>query len=145
VILLSMEVGMKRGLIFLFIAAVALISMGMGGLGGQPEGSVPETDVRIQANVTDRSGINTSLNQFSMDGKTYLDAWRGQGKLTIPFQHIETISFGEIKGDEVKVEAKLKSGNVLTLAVRARALFYGSTGFGAFQIKSRDVASIDFP
>ncbi len=136
---------MKRGLFFLFIVAVALISMGMGGLGGQPEGSVPETDIRIQANVKDRSGITTSLNQFSMDGKTYLDAWRGQGKLTIPFQHIETISFGEIKGDEVKVEAKLKSGNVMTLAVRARALFYGSTGFGAFQIKSRDVATIDFP
>lgn len=136
---------MKRGLIFLLIAVVALFSMGMGGLGGQPEGSVPETDVRIQANVKDRSGITTSLNQFSMDGKTYLDAWRGQGKLTIPFQHIETISFGEIKGDEVKVEAKLKSGNVMTLAVRTRALFYGSTGFGAFQIKSRDVASIDFP
>jgi hypothetical protein len=140
-----MEVGMKRGLFFLFIVAAALISMGMGGLGGQPEGSVPETDILIQANVKDRSGITTSLNQFSMDGKTSLDAWRGQGKLTIPFQHIETISFGEIKGDEVKVEAKLKSGNVMTLAVRARALFYGSTGFGAFQIKSRDVATIDFP
>jgi len=136
---------MKRGLFFLFIVAAALISMGMGGLGGQPEGSVPETDILIQANVKDRSGITTSLNQFSMDGKTSLDAWRGQGKLTIPFQHIETISFGEIKGDEVKVEAKLKSGNVMTLAVRARALFYGSTGFGAFQIKSRDVATIDFP
>lgn len=136
---------MKRGLIFLLIAAVALLSMGMGGLGGQPEGSVPETDVRIQASVKDRSGISTSLNQFSMDGKTYLDAWRGQGKLTIPFQHIETISFGEIKGDEVKVEAKLKSGNVMSLGVRARSLFYGSTGFGAFQIKARDVASIDFP
>lgn len=136
---------MKRGLIFLFIAAVALISLGMGGLGGQPEGSVPETDISIQANIKDRSGITTSLNQFSMDGKTYLDAWRGQGKLTIPFQHIEAISFGEIKGDEVMVEAKLKSGNVMTLAVRPRALFYGSTGFGAFQIKSRDVASIDFP
>lgn len=136
---------MKRGWIVVLIAAVALLCMGMGGLGGHPEGTVPETDVRIQADVSDRSGTTTSLNQFSMDGKTYLDAWRGQGKLTIPFQHIDTVSFGEIRGDEVNVEVKLKSGNVMTLAIRARAQFYGSTGFGAFQIKSRDVARLDFP
>jgi hypothetical protein len=140
-----MEVGMKRGLTLVLLLMVALLCMGMGGLGGQPEGTVPETDVRIQADITDRSGFTTSLNQFSMDGKTYLDAWRGQGKLTIPFQQIDTISFGETKGIEVTVDAKLKSGNVMTLTIRSRAQFYGSTGFGAFQIKSRDVASIDFP
>ena len=136
---------MKRGLIYFLILGAAMVCMGMGGLGGQPEGTVPETDVRIQAEIKDRSGTATSLNQFSMDGKTYLDAWRGQGKLTIPFQHIDTITFGELKGDEVAVDAKLKSGAVMTLTVRSRAQFYGSTGFGAFQIKSRDVARIDFP
>ena len=136
---------MKRGLTLVLLLMVALLCMGMGGLGGQPEGTVPETDVRFQADITDRSGFTTSLNQFSMDGKTYLDAWRGQGKLTIPFQQIDTISFGETKGIEVTVDAKLKSGNVMTLTIRSRAQFYGSTGFGAFQIKSRDVASIDFP
>lgn len=136
---------MKRGLISVLLAAVSMLCMGMGGLGGQPEGTIPETDVRIQANIKDRSGIVTSLNQFSMDGKTYLDAWRGQGKLTIPFQHIDTISFGKVKGDEVEVDATLKSGNVMTLTIRSRAQFYGSTGFGAFQIKSRDVSSINFP
>ncbi len=136
---------MKRGLTIFLLITVALFCMGMGGLGGQPEGTVPETDVRIQADVKDRSGITTSLNQFSMDGKTYLDAWRGQGKLTIPFQHIDTITFGDIKGSDVTVETKLKSGNVMTLTIRSRSQFYGSTGFGAFQIKSRDVALIDFP
>ncbi len=136
---------MKRGLIFLLILAVAMLCMGMGGLGGQPEGTVPDTEVRIQADIKDRSGITTNLSQFSMDGKTYLDAWRGQGKLTIPFQHIDTITFGKLKGGEVAVEAKLKSGVVMNLTVRSRAQFYGSTGFGAFQIKSRDVDIIDFP
>ena len=139
------EVSMKRGLIFVLFAVVAMLCMGMGGLGGAPEGTVPETDVRIQADIVDREGVKTSLNQFSMDGKTYLDAWRGKGKLTIPFQHIETISFGEVKGDVVVVEAKLKSGNVMTLTILARSQFYGSTGFGAFQVRSRDTASIDFP
>lgn len=136
---------MKRGLIFALLAAVALLCMGMGDLGGQPKGAVPETDVPVQAKIKDHQGITTSLEQFSMDGETYLDAWRGQGKLTIPFQNIDTLSFGERKGDEVKVEVKLKSGEIMSLSVPSRAKFYGSTGFGAFQIKSRDVDSIDFP
>ncbi|MBE0577421.1 MAG: hypothetical protein IH613_16190 [Desulfuromonadales bacterium] len=136
---------MKRGLIFALLAAVAMLCMGMGDLGGQPKGIVPETDVPIQAEIKDHKGITTSLEQFSMDGETYLDAWRGQGKLTIPFQNIDTLSFRELKGDEVKVDVKLKAGEIMSLTVRSRAKFYGSTGFGAFQIKSRDVDSIDFP
>lgn len=136
---------MKRGLFVVLLAVAALLCMGMGGLGGHPEGSVPETDVLIQADIKDHNGTATSLNQFSMDGKTYLDAWRGQGKLSIPFQNIDTIAFGERKGDEVKVEVKLKSGTVMSLSIRSSAQFYGSTGFGAFQIKSRDVDRIDFP
>lgn len=136
---------MKRSLIFLLIAAVAVLCMGMGGLGGQPEGSVPETDVLIQADVKDRRGTVTTLNQFSMDGKTYLDAWRGQGKLAVPFQQVARIAFGEVKGDEIRVEVRLKTGEVMGLTIRSRAQFYGATGFGAFQIKSRDVASIDLP
>jgi len=135
---------MKRVGILLLLIFVALACMGMGGLGGHPEGTVPETDVRIQADLQDRNGISTNLNQFSMDGKTFLVAYRGQGKLTIPFQHIDTLTFGDISGDELKVDAKLKSGNVMTLAVRTRSQFYGSTGFGAFQIQAKDVYSIDF-
>lgn len=136
---------MKRGLILLVMAAVALVCMGMGGLGGQPEGSVPETDINIQAQVKDRDGTMISLNQFSLDGKTFLEALRGRGKLSIPFQQIDIITFGEVKGDRVLVDVRLKSGEVLALTIRSRAQFYGSTGFGAFQITSRDLASIDLP
>lgn len=136
---------MKRGLAFLLLIIVALLCMGMGGLGGHPEGTVPETDIRIQADIKDRDGITTSLNQFSMNGKTFLDTQRGQGQLTIPFQHIDTVTFSEVREEELKVDVKLKSGNVMTLAIFSDAEFYGSTGYGAFQIKAKDVYSIDFP
>ena len=136
---------MKRGLILLLLMLIALPCMGMGGLSGSPEGTVPETDVRIQADLKDRDGISTSLNQFSMNGKTFLDTLRGQGQLTIPFQHIDTVTFTEVRDEELKVDVKLKSGNVMTLAIVSDAKFYGSTGYGAFQIKAKDVYSIDFP
>lgn len=135
---------MSRHIVIL-IVVLAIFCMGMGGLGGHPEGTVPKTEVRIQAELQDRNGISTNLNQFSMDGKTSLVAFRGKGTLTIPFEQIDTITFGDVSGDELKVDAKLKSGNVLTLAVRPRAQFYGSTGYGAFEIPAQDVYSIDFP
>jgi len=136
---------MKRGAKFLLLLMVAFLCMGMGGLGGHPEGTVPETEVHIQADIKDRDGISTNLNQFSMNGKTFLDALRGQGQLTIPFQHIDTITFSEVRKEELKVDVKLKSGAVMTLTIHTDAKFYGSTGFGAFQIKAKDVYSIDFP
>jgi hypothetical protein len=142
---MNMEVSMKRGLFLLVAASVALLCLGMGGLGGQPGGSVPETEINIQAQVKDRVGTVTDLNQFSMDGKTYLEAWHGKGKLSIPFQQVGTITFGEIRGDAVMAEVRLKSGEAISLSIRSRAQFYGSTGFGAFQIASRDVASIAIP
>jgi len=43
------------------------------------------------------------------------------------------------------LDVSLKSGETIKLTTRSRAQFYGSTGFGAFQIASRDVASIAIP
>jgi len=136
---------MKHGARLVLMLVVAILCMGMGGLGGQPEGTIPETDVNIQAEVKDRGGVVTTLENFSMSGKTSLDAWRGQGHLTIPFKNIDMVTFGDNKGDVVMVDVKLKTGETMTLKVRSRAQFYGSTGFGAFQIKSKDLALIDFP
>lgn len=136
---------MKRPVLLLLLLASVFICTGMGELGGQPEGTVPETDVRIEARVVDRSGTETSLNQFSMDGKTYLDAMRGSGQLTIPFQQLSLLTFGKVVGDDMTVQVKLKSGVDMDLKIRKRALFYGSTGYGAFVIKARDVARIEFP
>jgi len=140
-----MEADMTRGLRLVLVLIIAIFCTGMGGLGGQPEGTIPETDVNIQAEVKDRDGVTTSLEKFSMAGKISLDAWRGQGKLTIPFKNIDTITFGDNRGDAVMVDVKLKTGETMTLQVRSRAQFYGSTGFGAFQIKSKDLALIAFP
>ncbi len=136
---------MKRGASLVLMLVVAILCMGMGGLGGQPEGTIPETDVNIQAEVKDRDGVVTTLEKFSMAGKTSLDAWRGQGKLTIPFNNIDRVIFGDNKGDAVMVDVKLKTGETMMLRVRSRTQFYGSTGFGAFQIKSKDLALINFP
>lgn len=135
---------MNRAVTLVLLLVIATFCLGMGGLGGQPEGTIPETDVNINVEVKDRDGVTTSLENFSMAGKTSLDALRGQGKLTIPFANIDMVVFGDSHGDAVTVDVKLKTGESMVLKVRSRAQFYGSTGFGAFQIKSKDLALIDF-
>jgi hypothetical protein len=136
---------MKRLLLPVLILFVAVICLGMGELGGEPAGKVPETDVQITAEIVDRAGVETRLTQFSMDAKTYLDAQRGNGQMTIPFQELAAVTFGKANGDQLPVQVTLKSGQVLDLTVRKRAVFYGSTGFGTFVIKARDLARIKFP
>ena len=136
---------MRRFAWLVVLLVGALCCLGMGELGGQPEGTLPETDVQIEAKVVDRSGVETSVNQFSMNGKTYLDAQRGSGQLTIPFQQVASLTFGKISGDDTVVQVKFKSGEVMDLTVRKRALFYGSTGYGTFVIKARGLARIEFP
>lgn len=135
---------MNRATLLVLLLVAAIFCLGMGGLGGQPEGTIPDTDTNISADVKDRDGVTTSLENFSMAGKTSLSAWRGQGKLTIPFANIDMLVFGDSHGDTVTVDVKLKTGESMVLQVRSRAQFYGSTGFGAFQIMSRDLALIDF-
>ena len=138
-----MEADMNRPLILILLLVFASFCMGMGGLGGQPEGTIPDTDVNIKAEVQDRDGVTTALENFSMSGKTSLNAWRGQGQLTIPFANIDMVVFGDSQGDAVTVDVKLKTGESMMLRLRSRAQFYGSTGFGAFQIKAKDLAQID--
>ena len=135
---------MKRVAILVLLLVLAIVCMGMGGLGGQPEGTIPETDINIKVDLKDRGGVTTSLKNFSMAGKTSLDAWRGQGLLSIPFANIDMVVFGDGQDESVNIDIKLKTGESIMLRVRSRAQFYGSTGFGTFKIKSKDLAMIDF-
>ena len=136
---------MIRGLLRVLIILSAFVMMGMGDLGGLPEGTVPETEVNFNVDLTDRSETRTPLKQFSMEGKTSLEGWHGQGKLSIPFQNINKVVFGELQGNTMMAEIFFRSGDdSLTIKILSRAQFYGSTGYGAFQIRARDIVSIEF-
>jgi len=128
--------------VLVLLAAVLLL--GMGSLGGVPGGTVPKTDENIKARISDRSGVTTDLSEFSMDGNVFLDGRRGDGKMNVFFRDLTEVAFGQVSGDEVPVELLLKSGSRFQLIVSKRAVFYGSTTFGAYRIPARDVSRIVF-
>lgn len=119
--------------------------MGMGELGGGPEGTVPETDEDIAARVFDRSGVMTELTRFSMDGQVYLAGQRGDGEVTVFFKDLRGVEFGKVVGETLDADLRLKSGETLRLGIKKRAVFYGSTGYGAYHIRARDIRRIEFP
>ena len=126
------------------VLLTAIVLMGMGSLGGPPEGTVPKTSENIKAQIVDRSGVSTELSRFSMDGNVFFKGKLGAGEMSVLFHDLEEISFGPASGEEVPADLLLKSGARHQLKVHKSAVFYGDTGYGAFNISAHDVSRIIF-
>ena len=127
----------------LLILISAIFLTGMGNLGGAPTGTVPKVDEEIKANVTDESGVVTTLEHFSLDGQTMIEGERGNASVTIQLRDIDSLSLrpSELK-DKITATIKLKNGQEIQLMLRKRLFFNGSTGYGAFVIQAADVKMI---
>ena len=134
---------MTRWLLVAIALLLTTFLCGMGSLGGAPEGGVPQTDENIKVRLTDRQGVATELTQFSLEGKTALEGKYGSGLMTIFFRNIQRAEFGQAEGEEIPVRLFLKTGDTLEIKVRKRHIFYGSTGYGALQIRARDIGKIE--
>lgn len=124
------------------VLLTATMLMGMGSLGGAPEGEVPKTDENLKVQLTDRSGTRIELSKFSMNGKVFIEGKRGAGELSVFFRNLKEIGFGPVSGDTVPADLLLKSGRRVQLAIPTNAVFYGDTGDGAYQISVRDISRI---
>lgn len=135
---------MRRIMTAVLVLLAAALLLGMGNLGGTPEGAIPKTDENIRAQIVDRSGVATELSRFSMDGKVFLEGGRGDGKMSVFFRDLKEVSFGQVSGNEASAVLLLKSGSRLQLKVNKSAIFYGDTGYGVFRIEAGGVSRIVF-
>ena len=135
---------MRSALPAIVVILTATMLMGMGGLGGTPEGTVPKTDEDIRAQVVDRAGVSTALSRFSRDGKVFLEGRRGEGEVSVFFRDLKEVSFGKLSGDEVPADLLLTSGTRIQLKIPKNTVFHGDTGYGAYWISAADVSRIVF-
>lgn len=126
----------------MLVLLTASVLMGMGNLGGTPEGQVPKTDENIKVQLIDRSGVSTELTKFSMNGKVFLEGKRGEGEMSVFFHDLKEVSFNPVSGDTVPAELLLKSGSRIQLKIPKGAVFHGDTGVGAYRISAHDVSRI---
>lgn len=112
------------------------------GMGIFPEGpaEVPKTKENFAVTIHDSSAVSTRLTRFSIDGETFLPARRGEGRLSIPFDRIEEVSFRNgaasvrLKGERQPVE----------VSVDKRLTAYGLSEYGPYRITLKDVRRVVF-
>ena len=135
---------MRQIVMTALIFVSALMLCGMGGLGGEPEGTLPDTEQDFSVKIVDRSGVTTYLSNFSMDGSTFLHGQLGSASVTIPFEDILSASFKSLANERITVELALADDKELTLKIRRRSGFAGKMEVGVYHIRAEDVARIDF-
>jgi hypothetical protein len=124
------------------VLLTAAILMGMGNMGGTPEGSVPNTSENIKVQLVDRKGVAVELSRFSMDGKIYLEGNLGEGTMSVNFGDLKEVSFGPVTGDSVPADLLLSSDRHLQLKVHKVTVFYGVTENGAYRISVQNTDRI---
>jgi hypothetical protein len=117
--------------------------MGMGGLGGTPVEKIPTPDKNFHARIVDRDGVQTSLSQFSHDGKTFLSGKRGEGLVAVPFEKISQVQF-RTEGKSAVAKVSLRDEHSVEIMVEKQTKFYGQAEFGTFQIEAKDLKSLSF-
>jgi hypothetical protein len=127
----------------LALAVLSLGLLGMGGLGGNRDSGLPAHDFR--AVLTDVDGTRMEVDRLTAGGDTSLEGEIGRGRLRVPFDNVSGISFEPLAGERERVRAKiaLREREPVVLTVRGSTTFYGQTPGGAFQIRARDLRSIE--
>lgn len=122
----------RLGLVGIMVAALFLLGMGNMGQTEKP-GEIPVPDKEVAVIITDSEGLTQTLNQFSINGQTYLTGKLGAGRAVVPFGQIRMIHFSsESKGIAAKVE--LTDRSQLNLFLEKGVTAYGKIKAGTYQI-----------
>jgi len=118
--------------------------MGMGSFGGGREEGLPARD--FNATFTDVDGTKMAVTRVTSGGGASLEGDLGRGRLRVPFDNIARITFqpAENDHDRVRAQVTLREGEPVGLTLRSSATFYGRTQAGAYQIRARDLKSVEF-
>jgi len=127
----------------LAVAVLSLGLLGMGGMGGNRDSGLPARDFR--AVLTDVDGTRMQVERLTAGGDTSIEGELGRGRLRIPFDNLTSLRFEPIgaERDRVRAEAALRQGDPVSVTVRGSTTFYGQTPGGAYQIRARDLRSIE--
>jgi len=124
-------------------AALATALLGMGSFGGREPGA-PVRDFR--ATFVDVDGVSVAADHVSCGGDTTLEGDLGRGRLRVPFENIARVDLGReaTDRDALRATVTLREGSPVALTVRSSTTFYGQIPSGAYQIRARDLRSVEF-
>lgn len=133
----------RRAALAIGIGVLGFGLLGMGGLGGGGQ-APPTRDYR--ATFTDVDANRVEVNRVTTGADASIEGDLGRGRLRIPFDNVSRIRFQPVEGerDRMRAEIQLREGEPVTLSVRSSTTFYGRIPAGAYQIRARDLQSVEF-
>ena len=132
----------KRSLLVLgALLVITPLMLGMGSMGGR---DVIHPAVDFHATLVDTDGTTVEVNRLNIGGDVQLEGDMGRGTLRIAFDNIKRIELSPDSHDFSKATVQLKNGSAVTLRVRNSLMIYGQTTVGIYQIRARDLQSIQF-
>ena len=116
--------------------------LGMGSFGGR-DAAAPLADVH--ARLVDVDGNAVDVTRLTVGGDVTLDGDLGRGRLRVPLDRIARIDVVPTRDDRDRLRATvtLRDGAPVTLVLRSATTFYGQVPSGAFQLRARDVRSVE--
>ena len=132
------------------VAGTLLLSLfvlltAMGGSGGGGFERAPRVEKNYTVVVTDLSGNTLKGERFSCEGRLHFSGYQGMAQVSIPFDKVSTLTFGDKRERKVKVTARLRDGSETSFEIEANSRLFGDTSFGSFQLRADEVKTITFP
>lgn len=119
--------------------------LGMGLLGEtQVRENAPEPAERLDAVIVDMEGTELLVTHVSYDGALYLPVYRGRALITVPFQKVHKLVFGESNRSRRQVTIHFVAGNTETFWMDETVLFVGRLPYGTYQITAKDIQTLEF-
>jgi hypothetical protein len=124
------------------VAALAASTLGMGALGaGGAGGGAPARN--YQGTFVDRDGTRVDAKWVTAGGELALAGELGRGDLRVSFDDIKTIDFSGDAAKGLVAKVSLRKGDPIELKIRSSLAFSGQTSVGAYQIRARDLKSVE--
>ncbi len=121
-------------LIMLFVPFV--LGMGSSITGGDSPDAIPVPEKKFSVTFVDQMDIVTNCTDVSIEGRTFIEGVRGEGRYTIPFKEIKSIKFF-LKDETLTGSVILKNNNTEELILDTGDTVYGRTQYGTFRIGYR--------
>ncbi|MBI2963984.1 MAG: hypothetical protein HYY35_09540 [Deltaproteobacteria bacterium] len=131
---------MARRLRSIAIALLALPLVGMGALGGSGS-AVPERN--YAGTFVDRDGTRVEARWIHCGGELALSGQLGRGDVRVSFDDVKTVEFGGDPAKSLVATVTLRKGDRVELKIRSSLAFSGRTELGAYQIRARDLQSLE--
>ncbi len=130
-----------RRLETIVLLPVVLATLGLGTSGGR---DVIHPTQDFHGTITDRDGTRVELSRINIGGDVQIEGDLGRGSLRVPFDNITSIDLVPEAHDYCAATVHLKNGDSVSLRVRNSLTIYGQTSVGVYQIRARDLQSIQF-